>query len=96
MKILALCASGATISIIEKPVIDYAKTIGVEDIEIHSDSFMKAKMLESEYDLIVFFPPLIDFANKLREELPNKKMIVLDNETFQRNDGKELYELLTK
>lgn len=96
MKILALCASGATIRIIINPIIEYAKSIGIDDIEIHPDSFMKAKLLEGEYDLLIFIPPLLDFANKLKAELPNKKMLVLDDETFARNDGKEMFELIQK
>ncbi len=94
MKIIALCASGKTIRRIVEPMQQAAMERGIKDFVIETDSFLRTAQLVDEYDILVYFPALEQFAENARIKFPNKRIITLTNEICKRHDPNELFDII--
>lgn len=96
MKVLAMCASGATISIIVPPTMEAASHRGLDDFGIDTASFLSSGNIVEKYDVLLYLFPLDKFAEKAKEHYPNKNIKVLSEKMFNTLDGEQILDFILK
>ena len=94
-KIVLLCVSGMSTSMLVKKMQAAAKEIGYE-CSIDAFSVSEAATKAADADVILLGPQIRFQKQKLAEELPNKPIEAIDMRMYGRMDGKGVLEMARK
>lgn len=96
MNIFLFCNAGMSTSLVASKMNKAYKEIGKADVEVEAFDFSMLQEVAEEADIIILGPQISWALNEVKEDYPDKKVILLTMAEFGCMDGKIIIDRIEK